>query len=525
MGYGTSGLRRRLPQEAAELVPAAVAGGLLLLYRYTLAPGVTWANHGADSGDLITAAATLGVPHPSGYPTYILLARLAQLLPLGDLATRTTLLSALAMALAALVLGGVVRDLLADDGGRATTDHRPPASAALPRVVAAGLTPLAFGLAPLVWSQAVIAEVYALNALFAALLLRFTVAALRGPAARPWPARCQALAAGLALGNHLTIGLLVAAWLGALAAGRPARAGLRAVARTLPWLALGLLVYLYLPLAASAGPPVSWGHPVSWAGFWWVVSGVPYRPLAFGVPPAELGARLGTWAALLRAQFGLAGLALGCLGLGYGAGPRGWPWLSAAVALGYSAVALGYATADSAAYLIPALAVGALWIGLGAHRLLAWASAWRPRLALPAALVLVGLLLWPAPATLRAVDASQDRRAIDFAAGVLASAPAGAVVLTSGDEDTFPLWYAHYAAGQRPDVAVVVEPLLDFGWYRAVLRATYPERALPDGAAGWAAGLALAGREPGRVCATVVADGAAPLRCGAGAAVVLAGGG
>src|SRR5437879_3085739 len=80
---------------SAALLSLALAT-LAIAYARTLAPGVTWANDGADSGDLVTAAATLGIAHPTGYPTYLLLARLFQIIPLGDLAARTTLLSAAA---------------------------------------------------------------------------------------------------------------------------------------------------------------------------------------------------------------------------------------------------------------------------------------------------------------------------------------------------------------------------------------------------------------------------------------------
>ncbi|MFZ4849545.1 MAG: protein O-mannosyl-transferase family, partial [Caldilinea sp.] len=55
--------------------PAAVgmAGLALWLYCGSLAPDLTWAHQGADGGELLAAAATNGVPHPPGYPLYILL--------------------------------------------------------------------------------------------------------------------------------------------------------------------------------------------------------------------------------------------------------------------------------------------------------------------------------------------------------------------------------------------------------------------------------------------------------------------
>ena len=42
---------------------------------------VSWANAGSDGGDYMAAVLSGGIPHPSGYPTYILLNRVFQALP------------------------------------------------------------------------------------------------------------------------------------------------------------------------------------------------------------------------------------------------------------------------------------------------------------------------------------------------------------------------------------------------------------------------------------------------------------
>ncbi|MCB0097459.1 MAG: DUF2723 domain-containing protein, partial [Caldilineaceae bacterium] len=60
----------------SPLVVLAVVGLAFALYVATMAPGLTWANQGADGGELIAAARTNGVPHPPGYPLYILLLQL-----------------------------------------------------------------------------------------------------------------------------------------------------------------------------------------------------------------------------------------------------------------------------------------------------------------------------------------------------------------------------------------------------------------------------------------------------------------
>ncbi|MCJ7722736.1 MAG: DUF2723 domain-containing protein, partial [Anaerolineales bacterium] len=129
--------------------PMILAVSTLCIYLTTMAPGLTWANDGVDGGDLITAAATGGVPHPTGYPAYLLIARLFQMIPLGSLAYRTNLLSALATVLAALFIYFlVIRSL-------SPTESASEWKAGL-------LAGYAYSFSPIVWSQAVITEVYSL---------------------------------------------------------------------------------------------------------------------------------------------------------------------------------------------------------------------------------------------------------------------------------------------------------------------------------------------------------------------------
>ena len=56
-----------------------------------------------DSGELVTAVYLLGIPHPTGYPLYVLLGKLWTLvLPLGSIAWRMSLFSAAAAAATSL---------------------------------------------------------------------------------------------------------------------------------------------------------------------------------------------------------------------------------------------------------------------------------------------------------------------------------------------------------------------------------------------------------------------------------------
>jgi hypothetical protein len=110
----------RPPAPEAERPPyraaLAVAAAVLAVYVLTLAPTVTfW-----DAGEFIAAAGTLGVPHPPGTPLFVMIAHVwATLVPIGEFAYRTNLLSALFSASAAGLLflvvhqsmGGIVEGL------------------------------------------------------------------------------------------------------------------------------------------------------------------------------------------------------------------------------------------------------------------------------------------------------------------------------------------------------------------------------------------------------------------------------
>jgi hypothetical protein len=126
----------------------------------------------------------------------------------------------------------------------------------------------------------------------------------------------------------------------------------------------------------------------------------------------------------------------------------------------------------------------------------------RPPLALAAVLVpLVGN--WPVVDRSREPVAAAPRH---FAAALLADAPRNAVLFTSGDNDSYPLWYLQQVEGVRTDVQVVTVPLLPAAWYveEVVHRAGLPPLRLTRVAETlWqheevAAALARAAGEAGR---------------------------
>src|SRR5512132_3076673 len=110
---------------------AAWVAALLALWVYvqTLSPTVAWVNQGEDSGDLLAAAATLGIAHPTGYPLFVLLGRAASWIPIGAVAFRINLVAALAGAASVFFLALLVLELSRRDTGSEDASPDEPSNA------------------------------------------------------------------------------------------------------------------------------------------------------------------------------------------------------------------------------------------------------------------------------------------------------------------------------------------------------------------------------------------------------------
>jgi hypothetical protein len=454
--------------------PGVLAVSLLEIYLLSMAPGLTWANYGADGGDLIAAAATGGVAHPTGYPVYLLLARLFQFLPIGSLAFRTNLLSAFSMALAALLIYKLI------------TRNVSPVDKYKNRITALA-SAYAFGLAPLVWSQAVITEVYGLHALFVAIILYLSSGGFKQNNLD----RSLGLVLGLSIGNHVTSILLLPILFftkikrkpDLLLIKRKLLAGwhldIRGLSRQLIWMGTGLLVYLAIPLRALVHPPVNWGNPVTLSGFTWLVSGKLYQDELFVLTIPSVWERCRAVASLFLGQFGVIGLAIGLIGLivFFKSSPlyRNMIWVVAI----FTAFSIFYATSDSFLYLIPVFMCYAIWIGGGLAGLMDAFDQRFQKGGMVIGLIFILILFFHAGNAWPQVDASRDQRPEQFGRDVLSQAPDHAIVFAEGDRAVFALWYFHFALRERLDLNIVAVDLLHFDWYQQNLRSTYPDLNVP----------------------------------------------
>ncbi|PYL44322.1 MAG: hypothetical protein DMF42_01330, partial [Verrucomicrobia bacterium] len=361
----------------------------LLLYSWTLAPTVTL----TDSGELIVVAHGLGVAHPPGFPLWVILAHLASLVPLGNVAVRINFSSALFAALASAILTLVVAELMittpylptwkkrSAQQKKKAEDSRIGQLLICAPALGAGLL-MAFSRT--LWSYATIAEVYTLNTLLILVVLflmlrwRRCIVADRRDAGQAITTHdgwlyAAALTFGLALGvHHVTVGLV----LPAVAVIVYRTEGLRFFAsRRLVYAALisvGALVavYAYLPFAASRSPVINWGNPRSVQEIWWHITGRQYR-VFLSFTPKMMGAQFFEFCKMASREFGPAWLPLPLVFAFAGIGSafkrdRTTFWFLLFIVIANLAYDLSYQIAeDKDAYYLPVFISIAIAAGFG----------------------------------------------------------------------------------------------------------------------------------------------------------------
>lgn len=428
-----------------------------------LAPGL----YLRDSGELSTAAFTLGVAHETGFPLYCLLGKAAALLPLGEVAFRVGLLSALTGAAALAFLYRIVTVL---GGGDAT--------ARVGGVVAAGvlLSGLTF------FRSATVAEVYAPTACAIAAGLWLLE---RAAAGQRRAALGLALLGGLSLGLHAQLRLLLGPPVVVWALVR-LRRGDRWPLLAPTAVVLGAAVVAYLPLRAARMPALDWADPRTLAQVIDHLQAARIRRAfaeeMFSRDPGTVLLHARAFAQKLEGQLGVPALLAAAAGLAWLLRERRTRLIGAVLAfmlagdVVYSVwvnpMGLDDLQCGVPAAMVLAIAAGAA-VQAGARRAGARAAPF-------AAAALGGLLCVPA-----ALADLSGKRGLGPEAGAwtraaLAQAPPRALVLVTSDDLAAGALYAQVVAGARPDLTVLVRQQLWDGQMVAqrLARAGHEVRAL-----------------------------------------------
>ncbi|HET9870691.1 MAG TPA: DUF2723 domain-containing protein, partial [bacterium] len=432
-----------------------------------------------DGGEMIAASWTLGLPHPPGYPLFDLVGHLFSRLPLGSPAFRYNLLSGLFALGAVLLTAGLVLRLARREMGRGEAAWVPPALA------------LASALA-LFFDGNFFAQ-----ALSAKGALYLSMALLAGGLAAGWLAREgkplgrreQALVLfgwSLGISAHWETAVLFLPFLGLWFWLSRRRWTSKSLLLALTAGLLGLSPYLYLPLRAALHAWPSWGAPVTWTGFRWVVG----RGLVSGHESF-----LHDWASYVgSAQRVGAVLAGGLPGawvlvlVGWSAAWRQrWGWVGALGVLAAPVVAAVVAVREAqdihyllGAYLVSVSVPWVLFAFAGFRSLfdrLGTGGRWMGPALL--AVALLALSIWGCR-VLYLEGKADYSLADDLGKNALRGIPRGGLLVAGGDHYVMPVLYDQAVLGLRPDVLFVPDVFLahQWGWEQITERR-------PDWGEGW----------------------------------------
>jgi hypothetical protein len=400
---------------------------LLVLLR-TMVPTV----YSYDSGEFAIGAYQLGIVHAPGYPLYLIIAHLFTGLPLGDVAFRVNLLSAVALAGTVPVLFTVLY-----------------ASVKEPWVAAS--VSLCFVWGYYSWYCGLHAEIYAAQAFSVALLLW----ALLRFYNHPTPAR------GVTVGTILGLAVAIAPMNILLSPGVAiafiaVRCDVRlCLASAIVSLACFGVWLLYFPLVYAAHPTLNLAGqydqfgafvPVDLrtiGGIWWMLTGRQFAGLFSWLPPAG---NFGPTLAWFFQNFLGVGVLLGIIGV-LTMKDRGRLLVWACLFIPITYFVTAYKAVDRDTMFVPSYLLWAVMIAYG----LAWVlRQMLPRVKVAACIALPVLFL---VVNFPLVDSHDDTSIRDYAEKTLKLIPQNAVVLGNWFE-VVPLQYMQMVEGQRQDLDI-----------------------------------------------------------------------
>jgi hypothetical protein len=436
--------------------PLLVAIAVVVNAWSGLMPGVGfW-----DTGEFQTVLPLLGTAHPTGYPTYVLLGFVANIVlePLGEPAFRITALSLLAVAFAAGTTVVLVRRLTGS-------------------TLVGMATGLGLALTPVVWANATRADPHPIHLAFVALLLillvRWDGAHRAGSQTSDRWLIGAAAVFGLAAANHsLTLLLAPAIGLYVLSVDRRTFAN-PSLLLACAVAAVGAFGLVYLELPLRAGPfraPLVYGHPETWDGFWSIALAEQFRGSLVD-PFGDLGHKIGALWAYAWAQLGILAIAVVPAFVVTAVRLPRYALLTGSAMVVTLWFDMSYLNADIGRYYLGPVLWAWTWLGIlgagivgGLARL---ATSLRERRAGPgatrilrtglASLIAVSLLLpslssWDERRT--QTDRHADTTASRWLDEILPGLAPDAVVVSWWSTST-PLWYAQLVEGRRTDVFVV----------------------------------------------------------------------
>ncbi|MCX8008334.1 MAG: DUF2723 domain-containing protein [Patescibacteria group bacterium] len=438
---------------------------------------------GGDSGDLVTAAVTGGVPHPPGYPLYTLLGFFLNKLPLFTPAWRVSLLSSLFHS-ASIVLIFLISFVLTK------------------KYLSAFFSALTIGGTYVFFYYSITPEVFALFSFF--LLCIIFLYFLWIQTRRMVYFYLCVFVFFLSLSHHHLILFVVPSLILGILVSRQYKKLIKSI--NIPSIILlaiiGLMPYIYVPLAGKNNSIIYWNNPETVRGFFRLVTRADYgifqSSAVYGDLPTQRLLSVKAYLQFVFGDFSIIGVVLFFLGFLYIFKKQ----RIEAIVLGCSLLCFGpifffYASFPIISnftlgiyerFLLPSYLIIALCIGFGAvvifeflQKVLFFLIKNRFLRGITTILLTGCLFLYPLRLFYKTSSISQglshDTTADTFGRDMLRHVKPNAIVILSGDTSLFIAQYVRYALGFRSDTKVLHANGLLNEEYPVVVHKVFPDLA------------------------------------------------
>lgn len=464
----------------------AGAAGLscFIIYVITLSPSVGF----MDSGELAAVVYTFGIPHPTGYPLYLLLGYIVSHLPAGhSIIYKLNLFSSLTAALSVLVFFYTALLMLnifnehkkeKKSGNKAKISVNID-SKFLPYI--AFISAVCFGLIKTLWSNAVINEVYGLHSLFIMLIIYFSVKIYINLSASPFKYWIILfLLTGLSFSNHLTTIFVLPAVLYLFYLQYRASPGnIKKIITYIVFIVPGFLLYGILITASSAGPFFNWSEPAGLTNLFYHFSGADYSNLLKS-GSGIFSKNIKLFGSGFFGEFSVASGIIALIGLVVLYFKKKELFIYFAIliitALAFS---LNYAVRDVQNYFLVIYLTVALVLPVGIFSLLKYLAAKLKLASVPVLHVaVIGILLIGTGIAYNyeSNNNSSNYAVEDFTLNILNNLEPNAIYITYDWGYVYPAaLYYQQAEGKRLDVKFIMIRFLAAPWYLNTLKKYYPD--------------------------------------------------
>lgn len=434
-------------------------------YWLTLCPTVEY----IDSGELALACKNFGIAHPTGYPLYTALGRIASIILPGSLILKMNALSLIFTSLAS----GFLFLLMIEFAALISLK-----SEWLKFIVSAIALNASF--APIWWAQGTTNEVYSLNLLLISISLWALFKYLNGKNKFKW-AILSAYVLGLSLTNHLSAIYIVPAYLYILFhQWRKNRIRGKDTALLIFAFLFPVSIYLILPLRARFTPFLNWGGVDDLYFLYKHISGWQYRIWMFNDPNFNFTAlidKISNLGYLLYKQSGWFGLITASIGILLLFSRKTYLAIFAVIIVLFNFLyASNYEIIDIESYYLPMIIMFSILTSVGTIYLLNSILKLNNNKVIKYTLIgmIVIIPLSNFVDNFFISDRSNKTYASQGVHDMISSMEPNALAIIENWDFYSPWMYFHFEDSLRPDIVLLDKELMRRSWYIDFIKRKHP---------------------------------------------------